>query len=108
MGSGVYEYVCGGSLGDLRNFFLTLSFLFLFISWNHFLFYVLVGFFFFKDFVFFSKSHFLFPLSFPFKYLSCFQLPRAQPKRGGTAMNRNAGVTCHPCHHSVPDFGPES
>src|SRR5258708_38270677 len=86
MGSGVYEYVCGGSLGDLRNFFLTLSFLFLFISWNHFLFFVLVVFFFFKDSVIFYKIHFLFLISFPFKYLSCFCLPRACPKHWARAQ----------------------
>src|SRR5258708_19190212 len=91
MGSGVYEYVCGGSLGDVRNFFLTFSFLFLFISWNHFLFYVLVGFFFFKDSVIF---YVLFP--FPVNICLVFGLRGLGPKEG--ALSQTTTRVSHVTH----------
>src|SRR5258707_927493 len=119
-----YEYVCGGSVEDLRKFFLNLFFsFFLFImepfSFLHvilmfasriFIFLFLFLFFLLK-FLHFLQSHFppvICSISFSCKYLSCFRPPRAQPKGGGTVTNRDACVTCHTCHTSVTDFRPKS
>src|SRR5260221_10043312 len=110
-----YEYVCGGSVEVLRNFFLNLFFSFSSLSWNHFLFLCVILMFasqiFFLRFLHFLQSHFppvICSISFSCKYLSCFQPLRAWPKGGGTVTNCNTCVTCHTCHTSVTDFRPKS
>src|SRR5258707_2549173 len=108
-----YEYVCGGSWEDLRNFFLNLFFSFLHVILmfaNQIFNFLNFKFFLLKKIPSFSSSHFppvICSISFSCKYLSCFWPLRARPKGGGTVTNCDACVTCHTCHTSVTDFRPK-
>ncbi len=96
MGSGVYEYVCGGSLGDLRNFFLTLFFSFSLYIMEPFSFLCVSQIFFLKILSFSLKVIFYVLFPFPVNICLVFSLRGLSPKEG--ALSQTAMHVSHVTH----------